>query len=259
MSNDLVSYDEQWASEAKQEASKAKLTSGGRFISHRGGAFMVGDDLEFPELCVVVLASVHENVYYGRAYDPDHITPPKCFAFGDTESDMAPHEATGEDEWFEPQHTDCRSCPHNAWPTKGEVKRKECRNMRRLLVLPVGQYAKRKGSRDLDLDLFLGDNDAENIEYVQGGDVYLMKIPPTALRSYKELVHKLQSEYNRPPHGMILRMYIEPMRTGGHTIKYEPLGTLPDALYPAIKARRAAEYDLLTKAYTPPQDEDVPF
>lgn len=260
MSNDLVTYDEKWAEEAKTEAAAAKLSSGGRFISHRGGVFTVGDDMEFPEMCVVILGSVVENVWYGRPYDPDDLQPPKCFALADTESSAAPHSVTHEDDWFEPQSASCSGCPRNEWPKKGEVKRKECRNMRRLLLLPAGEYIRRKNSRDLDLDIFFSENMDENAEYVRSGDVFLMKLPPTALRTYKELVHKLRSEYARPPHGIIVRMYIEAMRTGGHTIKFEPLGTLDDSLYPAVKARREAEHSLLMRPYTPPNlDDEVPF
>lgn len=265
MSNDLVTYDEKWSMEAKESVSNAPLSSGGRFIGHRGGVFRVGDDLEFPELCAVVLSSVTENAWFAHAFNPDNLSPPKCFALAETGA-MAPHEITHQDEWFEPQADKCVGCVRSIWPKKGEVdpatgqlKRKECRNSRRLLLLPAGQYTKRKGSRDLDLDLFIGDDVNEAAEYIASGDVFLLKIPPTALNPYNKLVHAMQHEYNRPPHGMILRIYTEPLRNGGHTILFEPLSVLPDALYPAITARREAEKDMLLRPYLPPQDDATPF
>lgn len=253
MSNDIVSYDEAWAKDAKASAAAAKLTSGGRFISHRGGVFSVGEDLQFPELCAVILDSVLENTWYGRAYDPDNLEPPKCFALASDEASMRPDDATHESSWFEPQADACRACPRNEWPKKGEVRRKECRNARRVLLLPAGQYTPRKGSRDLDLDLFFGDDADENAEYVRQGDVFLMKLPPTALRTYKEIVNAVSAEHGRPPHGMIMRIYAESLRQGAHTVKFEPIGLVPSDLYPHIAARREAEHGLLLRPYTPPE------
>jgi hypothetical protein len=260
MSNDLVTYEEAWSDEAKAAAAANRVSTGGRFISHRSGVFTVGDDMEFPELCAVILASAHENVWYGRAFDPENFAPPKCFALSKaglsmSAASMGAHESTYEDDYFEPQSESCKGCPKNEWPKKGEVKQKECRNMHRLLLLPVGQYTPRKGSRDLDLDLFLGDDADENAEYARDGDAYLLKLPPTSLTHYKEMVVRMQREYNRPPHGMIMRIYTEPYKRGGHTIRMEPIGTLPDALYPHIKARIEAEQDLLMRPYTPPQED----
>lgn len=261
MSNDLVAYEDAWAAEAVKEASENRLTSGGRFISHRSGLFTIGDDLEFPEICAIVLASAHENVWYNKPYDPNAtgFTPPKCFALSELEAGMGAHPVTYDDEYFEPQSNLCIKCPRNEKPKKGEVRRKECRNMRRLLLLVVGQYAKRKGSRDLDLEMFLGDNADENAAQIKEGDVFLMKIPPVSLFPYKETVNKIKREYMRPMDGMIMRIYTESLRAGGHTVLFEPIGTLPLDLYPHVKARRAAETDTLMRPYTPPRDDEVPF
>lgn len=252
--NDLVSYDQQWAEEASSGAAKEKLTSGGRAISHRGGVFRIGDDLEFPELCVIVLASAFENAYFASKFDPDNLEPPRCFALAEDMEDLAPHAATHESDWFEPQNVKCYGCPRNEFPKKGENKRKECRNSRRLLVLPAGQYTPRKGSRDLDLELFIGDDLDEAAEYVRTGDLFTLKLPPSALKPYKELVHKLQREYNRPPHGMVLRCFTEPLRNGGHTVSFEPIGQLEDALYPAISERRESDRELLMRPYSEPEE-----
>lgn len=265
MSNDLVTYDEKWGQEASEAVSQEPLYSGGRYISTMGGVFRIGD-MEFPELCAIVLASTLENSWYGRAFNSADIVPPKCFAVENAGVPMAPHEATQGSEWFEPQADKCADCIRNAWPkpneidpTTGQLKRKECRTRRRLLLLPAGQYSPRKGSRDLDLDLFITDDIDETIEYVASGDLFLLKIPPSALSPYKKLIHALKSEYNRPPHGVILRLYMEPLRTGGHTVNFEPLGVLPAELYPAIYERRESEKDLLLRPYSEPRDDDNPF
>lgn len=256
MANDLVNYEDAWGEEAKASTAVERRVSGGRSISHKAGLFRIGDDLEFPELCIIIMGAAFENTYYDTAYSPDRVEPPKCFAIGEREDQMAPHDATQDSDYFRPQADTCALCEHNKFPKAGEVKRKACRNGRRLIVLPAGMYKKRPRSRDLDLEMFLGENQDDNREYIQSGDLFSLKVPPSSLRAYKDVVHQMREQHGRPPHGMVVRAFTEPLRNGGHGLYFEALGKVPDYLHPEVTARRKADVaDMLLRPYSEPRDD----
>lgn len=252
MGTEVTKYGEQWAAQAETFSAKEHVESS--TISHRGGVFKAGD-IEFPELCVVILADVYENSYYEGAFDPNLLTPPKCFALGDEEEGMAPHEAMEAHDFFEAQNGDCASCPFNQWGSADKGKGKACKNTRRMSVIPAGVFSPRKGSRDLDLDCYITDDTKENEEHVLNADAMMIKVPPTSVREYKKFVQQCASEYSRPPAGIITRIYTEPMSNGGHKLVFEPIDELPDDLYPAVTKRQETASAMLLSPYSGPDEE----
>ena len=262
MTNEVTVFDEKWASQAKQYASTERTVSG--FITHRAGQFKAGE-MEFPELCAIILESVPENAYYGASFDPNKLTPPKCFAFGEPgsgdESEMAPHPAMQADpDWFEPQSEDCKSCQWNQFGSAEKGKGKACKNGRRLVVIPAGTFSKRKGSRDLDLDLYVGDDVPANEarEHLANADAYVLKVPPTSIKEWRAFVHLINNEYHRPPQGVVTRIWTEPMTNGGHKLCFEPLALLPDDTYPVMEQRNAEARATIVQPYSGPDKEEKP-
>lgn len=261
MTNEVALYDKQWADRARQIAATERRAS--NFITHRGGVFKAGD-VEMPELCVVVLSFVPENAYYGANFDPDKLTPPQCFAFGTPgsgdEKGMAPHPAMAGHDCFEPQAEDCASCPMNKFGSADKGKGKACKNTRRLMVIPAGVFSKKKGSRDLDLQLFVGGDvpfeEAE--EHLRSADQFAIKVPPTSLDNWRKYVNLCASEFRRPVEGVITRVFIEPMSNGGHRLCFEPIDYLPDAAYPVVSQRAEAAAESLVQPYTPPDADEQP-
>lgn len=100
------------------------------FISLKGKKFTIGDEKLGTTLDVVILASVADNAWYDRKYDPSsgEVSPPACFSIGGKE----PHSDSPK-----PQHDDCASCPKNQYESAENGKGKACRNGRRLLVASV--------------------------------------------------------------------------------------------------------------------------
>jgi len=251
---EVTQYDEQWAADAKKKASKE--TVAGNVISHRAGLFKVGD-LEFPELCAIILGDIYENAYYMSKFDGSNLVPPTCYAFGEDEGEMFPHPSMQVSPFFKLQNHDCMSCPNNQWSSADVGRGKACKNIRRMCIIPAGVYSPKQGSRDLDLDFYIGDDTAANEEHIFQAPAYTIKVPPGSVKNYQKFCQLINDEYNRPPKGIITRIYIEPMERGGHQLLFEPLALLPSDLYPAVSSRTEAAVASLITPYNPPEEGEV--
>ena len=104
MTNDVVKYDKKWADDAKRVADKERVES--NTISHRSGKFKCGD-MEFPELCAIIVGDLYENSYYEGSFDPDELSAPTCYAFAEDEDDLSPHPSMqNSPDFFVPQNHD---------------------------------------------------------------------------------------------------------------------------------------------------------
>lgn len=252
----IVSWEDKLAEQAAQAAEAEKLTGGGKFFSTQAGVLKF-DDTPMPgnQMAVIILDGIHENLFYGTAYDPDNRAPPKCFAFSRTddgeliaEEDMQPHPRVDEDmETFERQSEDCASCPMNKFGSADKGKGKACGNRRRLAVIPAGVYQKqRNGGFELEL---IDDEDV-----LRKADMAFLKLPVMSAKGYSQYVHSLSGEMRRPPHGVITRIFLEPDSRSQFRINFEMLEKVPDELMEVVMAR----HEEVTKAIAFPYSAFVP-
>lgn len=124
------SFDAEMAAiAAKQSSAESKGTGG--FISTKGGHFSIGgNQVKGDKLRVVIVDSLFVNTYYEGAYNPEKNSSPDCYAYGEVEEGMAPH-----DDAENPQHTQCAGCPLNVFGSAAVGKGKACKNQRRLALI----------------------------------------------------------------------------------------------------------------------------
>lgn len=127
---------------------------------------------------------------------------------------------------------------------------KACGNRRRLALVPIGFYNKRKGSRDFDLELF------EDPKPVMEADIAFMKLPVTSVAGWKKYVRHVSGEFNRPPFGVATRIYIEPHAKHQFEVKFEVIDALPPEFAEAVIARNKEAMEVIAAPYSPPSDED---
>jgi len=172
----IVKWDEELAKLANIATSTEAGVGGGSFIgTARGILKYQGAEVPNNELNVVVVDHVLENALYRGAYDPDNPQSPICFAFGRTEEEMKPHEASTE-----PQSEDCASCPHNQWGSADVGRGKACKNIRRLALISEG-----------------------DLENVPAAEVAYLKIPVTSTKAWAGYVRQVAQNYQRPPLGVV--------------------------------------------------------
>jgi len=253
--NALVPISERWAEQA-QQAQAEEPVGEGHFISLKSGVLSI-DDEEMPgnQMYVIIIDHYRENTYFGSRYDPDQATPPKCYAFarGADGDDMGPHESMKESlvwegGYFEPQNDVCRTCPMNEWGTADTGRGKACQNRRRLVLLPAGYCEPKKGSRDFDVHLFTDPAHYQTCDEVQ------MKLPVTSAKEFSKYVSQLGAQFQRPPHGVLTRIFVEPDPKNQFRVCFEMVEEVPDDLAQIIMDRneqcRAKEF----RGYSPPQE-----
>lgn len=247
---EIVNYDEMWAKQAAAAASTEQIT-GGTFISTRGGVLAMGDEvMPGNSCCVIILDSIRENTFYAERFDPDTPAAPVCYAFARDGAELAPHESMQKDpNYFIPQSVECNGCPHNEWGTADKGRGKACQNRRRLALIPAGYYKERRGSRDLDLEIFT------EIDHYAKAEIAFMKLPVTSVKDWAKYVNSINATVQRPPFGVISRIYLEPHPQWQYTVGFEMLDKVPDELVTTILARHEEAQKAIIQGYVPPEEK----
>lgn len=223
----------QWQDElAKyaQEASTSEKFVAGKFFSIKGGALTLDDQpIKGNAVDVVVVGSIFENTYYPGKYDPNNVSPPTCYAFGDTEAGMAPHPDAAE-----PQSESCATCKWNKWGSSSKGEGKACQNRRRLAMIPAG-------ANDLD---------AAN---VQGAEVVYLKVPVTSTRYWAAFVKGLANIVKRPPFAVVTRFAAHPDPRTQVRLSFDYAAPLPDEVIPAVLARVEEQKEAIRFPYSKPE------
>lgn len=178
--NALVAYEEQLKAELAALAGTTEPPSSNK-ISTKGKVFTLPDGTSSANpLNVVVLHFVAYNSYYTAAWNPNVRAKPACWSIGRVLDDMVP-----SDKVPKPQHTDCKTCPKGQFgsaPNGG--KGKACKNVRRLLVLPVG--------------------------FTENTEPMTLEVSPTGLKSWNKYIDRLKKEFAMAPLQVVTEVKFDP-------------------------------------------------
>lgn len=251
----LVTYEQKWQDRAEKAVEFEPLT-GGQWLSVKGGQLMIGEQvMPGNQAMVIVLDSVMENTYYGERYDAENPMPPICYAMARGGDDLFPHLEMQKDPYFQPQHWDgdyvagCQGCPMNEWGSANQGRGKACQNRRRLTLIPAGFYSVRKGSRDLDEEIF------DDPKHFQTADIAFFKTPVTSVKNWAKYVNTLAGGVRRPPYGVITRLYLEPDPVTQYAVHFEMIDVVPDHLADIIMDRNEAAAHMPLVGYQAPDAE----
>lgn len=248
---DVVSLQERYAEYAEEYAGEE--AAGGSFLTTSGGIMQFGDE-EMPgnQVAVIIVDSIRENTYYSEEYDPDNFSPPKCFAFGRRDADMAPHDdvfaSSEQGGFFEPQNEQCKGCPMNEWGSADKGRGKACANRRRLALIPVGMYVKK--GRDYELELF------EDDKPLREAEIAFLKLPVTSVKAWSNYVRQVSAQCSKPPFAVATRIYIEQDRKTQFKIKFEMIDELPDEWAETVIARHEEAREIIASPYLEPAGDD---
>lgn len=176
--NQLPAHLRRSPEQARAVASElaAGVTAGFPIISYRGKVWRVrkgGTEVDFvdrrgnavPSIDVVFVKSnknLSKTYYKGKWVEGDN-SPPTCWSSDGVKPDAAVQEK---------QHTNCATCPRNAWGsriTEQGKKGRECSDVRRMAVVFADELAK-KG---------------------KDAHTFLMRIPPASLNPLKDYAEKV--------------------------------------------------------------------
>lgn len=220
-----VSYDEELARQAEAYKSNEAASASGQFISFKGGVITYrGAQIEGNKLDVIILHSIFENAYYAQDFDPNSPQAPDCYAYGNTQEELKPHELAkhreGDDNGL------CAACWANGWGSDPKGGRgKACRNTRRLAVL----------SAPSNLD----------VNHIQKSEVAFIKLPVTSVPTYSSHVMQIADILKKPPFGVITRLSTVPDQKSQFKVQFELIQEIKDkemlmALMDRQKAAKSA-------------------
>jgi hypothetical protein len=250
---EIVDVSKKWEAQAAQAAQETPATSS-TFLSTRGGVLAFGEEvMAGNQACVIIMDDVQENTFYEGKFDPNDLQPPICYAFhrpGDFGTEMAPHESMQADlTYFEPQNDVCKGCPHNEYGSADTGKGKACQNRARLALIPAGYYQAKRGSRDFDLEIF------EDAEHFRTAEMAFIKLPVMSVKEYYKFKAQTAAAMNRPPHGVICRLFLEPDAKAQYKVCFEVIEEVPDELAEIIFARRDEALAMPIKGYQAPEEK----
>ncbi len=222
--SELISWNEELAKEAKALASKERPALSQ--ISTRGGV-LTYQNQQIPgnKLPCIVIASVFENRYYDKRFDPNKREAPKCFALSPEQKGMTPHPDVKTK-----QAETCDACPHYQWgsdPNGG--KGKACKAVRRLALLPA--TAAKDGT-------------------VKTAEIALISIPTMSGKNWANYTNSCAAEFGRPPWAVITEISVVPNPRSQFEVKFQALGILDDsAILADIKKRIEPVQEVLMTPY----------
>ena len=197
-----------------------------------------GDPVKGNKLRVVILASSHLNVFYGKQYDPDNISSPKCFALSETGEHMAPHDNVPE-----PCSSTCATCANAKWgsairdgkPSRG----KACAETRRLVLLPESAL--------------------ESAEDVTAAELAMVRLPVTSVKVWGGFVNTLAATVNLPHYAVVAELTTQPDLKSQFKVVLTPVEQVKDtAVLRAIIAKRdeARRIAMLPYDVSPEEEAD---
>jgi hypothetical protein len=190
---------------------------------------------------VIIAGAVIEKAFYDGRYDPDNPEPPVCYAFNTDPDELAPNPEDVADL----QSDVCADCPMNQWGSADTGKGKACKDVRRLALIPAGQF--KKGD---DIELVTSPTEIEKAEFG------FAKLPPTSLNAYAAFVRQVADTMKRPPHGIYAIMECVPDTKNQFTIRWEALDLVEGKLLPAVMQRHEQAMEALVQPYTYPTEEE---
>lgn len=236
-STSLTLWEQEMEAESIAQGSKENLTGGFKSISTKSGVLAIdGNAVEDNELRVVILTSLHENQLYDGDYDASTPATPVCYAFGDDDDTMSPHDAAPAK-----QNGSCKGCPHNEWGSAEKGRGKACKNVRRLLCVTE--------------DALDSGDDLANAE------ARMLKLPVMSVRNWSSYVlQTLKEDLKRPSWGVITRIKVVPDAQAQFkiTFKFEGLVDFNDETYAAMKKKVKEAEGAIGNAYPILEEKEKP-
>ncbi len=203
----ITKWDQALAARSKVAAKAVEhVAGGGDWVSFKGGTITFKDQAIGNELEVIIPSFVLENVYYEGKYDPNNPESPICYAFGQDEDSMAPHEAVVKAG--NAQSETCTGCPHNEWDSGEGGRGKACKNQVRLAVLPADCL----------------DGGAKGVEDAKEA---FAKIPVTSVKAWGSFVNQLAG-VGMHPLAVVAQINVAPDPQTQFKLGFKAIETLDD-------------------------------
>jgi hypothetical protein len=222
----LAKWDEALAARAKIAKKAEASVATSEFLSLKSGQLTFRDNaVPGNKMNIIVLASRLENQFFEGEYDPAVPATPICFAFGQEEETMAPHEQSPDR-----QNDKCDGCQWNAFGTAEKGRGKACKNVRRLSVIPAS---------------CLDDGTPQAILDEQSA---FLKVPVTSVRGWASYVQQLAT-MNLPPLAFVTEISVTPDPKSQFKVNFRAIERIEGDLLGALIDRADKAEKLIETPY----------
>lgn len=212
-----AALQQQLAAEVAEIQNRIGSPSGNRIRVTQSKKFRLPSGEESPgPITGVIVDFVSANYYYTGQFDPNDIQPPECFALAEKIIELAPH-ATAPNK----QAENCAICPQNQFGSSGRGK--ACSNTRLLALLPP--------------------------DATEDTSIMVLRVSPTALRSYDAYVAGVARSFQSTPIGVITEFSFDPSSEYA-SLRFAPQGPVNEAQLRFFLSRREEARRILM---TPPE------
>lgn len=217
----VANWDEELAKYAKKDEEKVTPSNG--VISLRAGVISYnGQKAPGNKLPCIVVASLSERTYYEGDYDPDNLSTPACYGFGE-DGVAGPHPAASK-----PQSDACATCPQNRWGSALRGKGKACKEKVRLAIIPAG---------------------ITDGEGVLKAEVAKMTIPVMSVKNWANYVTLVARGHRRPTFGVVTEISTEQDPKSQFVVKFDYVEDVAVDLVPALIEKRELSMEILNRPY----------
>lgn len=217
----LATIDQELSGEVANIKNQISAPTGNRIKIDPKGVFILPDGTDLGnEIQIVVVDFYNRHFFYSQAYNPNAQTSPDCYAIGREINTLVP-----EADSPHVQHSDCRTCPMNAFGSGTNSIGKACQNRFWLAVLLL---------------------DPENPDAHNALDapLYMLDLSPSNRKSFESAVATVARALNGPPIKAILTVSAENVGTYAKVTFFDPIA---NPHYATHFTRRAESLDLLTR------------
>jgi hypothetical protein len=222
----LAKWDEALAARAKIAKKAEASVATSEFLSLKSGQLTFRDNaVPGNKMNIIVLASRLENQFFEGEYDPAVPAVPICFAFGQEEETMAPHEKSENR-----QNPTCADCQWNVFGTAEKGRGKACKNVRRLSVIPASCLDEGTPAAILD----------EQSAF--------LKVPVTSVRGWASYVQQLAT-MNLPPLAFVTEISVTPDPKSQFKVNFRAIERIEGDLLGALLERADKAEKLIETPY----------
>lgn len=224
----MMNWDEELAKLADKSVGQEDTAEGGGGIKWFGtkSGVLTFDENTMPgnRVAVIILDAIFEHDFYEGKFDPNNPKPVTCYAMGRDEGELVPHKDVFERG--QEQHPTCEGCPQNEFGSADTGRGKACKNQRRLIVIPAGQFAKNG-----DFKLI---TDAEHYEDAAMAGVM---VSVTSTTNYKSYTKQIGATLRKPLFAVATEISLVPHPKNQFEMRFEALEEVPRELLDTIYKR----------------------
>jgi hypothetical protein len=84
-----------------------------------------------------------------------------------------------------------------------------------------------------------------------------IKLPVTSGESLSKYIAQVAASINRPPHGVITRLFLEPDEKKQYKVRFEMIEEVSDDIAGMVLARHDEAVNAKVRGYSPPREREV--